>query len=76
MAKMTRKMGMGKHMSEEMDDDEDDEDDEDESEDESEKTPKRRVKKVTVEETFAAGGAVRRRGCMMPGRGDRFIGVK
>ena len=72
MAKMTRKMGMGKHMSEdgEMDDDED------ESEDESEKTPKRRVKKVTVEETFAEGGAVRRRGCMMPGRGDRFIGVK
>lgn len=73
MAKMTRKMGMGKHMSEEMDDEEDDED---ESEDESEKTPKRRVKKVTVEETFAKGGAVRRRGCMMPGRGDRFIGVK
>lgn len=72
MAKMTRKMGMGKHMSEdgEMDDDED------ESEDESEKTPKRRVKKITVEETFAEGGAVRRRGCMMPGRGDRFIGVK
>jgi hypothetical protein len=72
MAKMTRKMGMGKHMSEdgEMDDDED------ESEDESEQTPKRRVKKVTVEETFAEGGAVRRRGCMMPGRGDRFIGVK
>ena len=71
MGKMTRKMGMGKHMSEdgEMDD-------EDESEDESEKTPKRRVKKVTVEETFAEGGAVRRRGCMMPGRGDRFIGVK
>ena len=70
MAKMTRKMGMGKHMSEdgEMDDDED------ESEDESEKTPKRRVKKVTVEETFFKGGAVR--GCMMPGRGDRFIGVK
>jgi hypothetical protein len=68
---MTRKMGMGKHMSEdgEMDD-------EDESEDESEQTPKRRVKKVTVEETFAEGGAVRRRGCMMPGRGDRFIGVK
>jgi hypothetical protein len=71
MAKMTRKMGMGKHMSEEMDDD-----DEDESEDESEKTPKRRIKKVTVVETFAEGGAVRRRGCMMPGRGDRFIGVK
>jgi hypothetical protein len=71
MAKMTRKMGMGKNMSEEMDDD-----DEDESEDESEKTPKRRVKKVTVVETFAEGGAVRRRGCMMPGRGDRFIGVK
>jgi hypothetical protein len=72
MAKMTRKMGMGKHMSEdgEMDDDED------ESEDESEQTPKRRVKKITVEETFAEGGAVRRRGCMMPGRGDRFIGVK
>jgi len=72
MGKMTHKMGMGKHMSEdgEMDDDED------ESEDESEQTPKRRVKKVTVEETFAAGGAVRRRGCMMPGRGDRFIGVK
>ncbi len=70
MAKMTRKMGMGKHMSEdgEMDDDED------ESEDESEKTPKRRVKKVTVEETFFKGGAVR--GCMMPGRGSRFIGVK
>jgi hypothetical protein len=73
MAKMTRKMGMGKHMSEEMDDEEDDED---ESEDESEKTPKRRVKKVTVVETFAAGGAVRRSGCMMPGRGSRFIGVK
>lgn len=72
MGKMTRKMGMGKHMSEdgEMDDDED------ESEDESEQTPKRRVKKITVEETFAEGGAVRRRGCMMPGRGDRFIGVK
>lgn len=70
MGKMTRKMGMGKHMSEdgEMDDDED------ESEDESEKTPKRRVKKITVEETFFKGGAVR--GCMMPGRGSRFIGVK
>lgn len=70
MGKMTRKMGMGKHMSEdgEMDDDED------ESEDESEKTPKRRVKKVTVEETFFKGGAVR--GCMMPGRGSRFMGVK
>lgn len=74
MAKMTRKMGMGKHMSE--DGEMDDEEDEDESEDESEKTPKRRVKKVTVEETFAKGGAIRRRGCMMPGRGDRFIGVK
>ena len=73
MAKMTRKMGVGKNMSEEMDDEEDDED---ESEDESEKTPKRRVKKVTVVETFAEGGAVRRRGCMMPGRGSRFIGVK
>jgi hypothetical protein len=72
MAKMTRKMGMGKHMS----DDDMEDDDEDESEDESEKTPKRRVKKVTVVETFAEGGAVRRRGCMMPGRGDRFIGVK
>jgi hypothetical protein len=54
----------------------DEEDDEDESEDESEKAPKRRVKKVTVVETFAAGGAVRRSGCMMPGRGSRFIGVK
>ena len=75
MAKMTRKMGMGKHMSED-DEMDDEEDDEDESEDESEKTPKRRVKKVTVEETFAKGGAVRVRGCMMPGRGDRFIGVK
>jgi hypothetical protein len=72
MAKMTRKMGMGKNMS----DDDMEDDDEDESEDESEKTPKRRVKKVTVVETFAEGGAVRRRGCMMPGRGDRFIGVK
>ena len=67
MGKMTRKMGMGKNMSEEMDEDEDDED---------EKSPKRRVKKVTVVETFVDGGAVRRRGCMMPGRGDRFIGVK
>jgi hypothetical protein len=72
MAKMTRKMGMGKNMS----DDDMEDDDEDESEDESEKAPKRRVKKVTVVETFAEGGAVRRRGCMMPGRGDRFIGVK
>jgi hypothetical protein len=72
MAKMTRKMGMAKNMS----DDDMEDDDEDESEDESEKTPKRRVKKVTVVETFAEGGAVRRRGCMMPGRGDRFIGVK
>jgi hypothetical protein len=71
MGRMTRKMGMGKHMSE---DGEMDDDDEDESEDESEKTPKRRVKKVTVEETFFKGGAVR--GCMMPGRGSRFIGVK
>lgn len=75
MPKMTRKMGMGKHMSED-DEMDDEDDDEDEPEDESEKTPKRRVKKVTVEETFANGGAVRRRGCMMPGRGDRFIGVK
>lgn len=70
MAKMTRKMGKG--MACEMDD----EGEEDESEDESENTPKRRVKKVTVEETFAKGGAVRRTGCMMPGRGSRFIGVK
>ena len=72
MAKMTRKMGKGSSC--EMDDE--GEGEEDESEDESEKTPKRRVKKVTVEETFAKGGAVRVRGCMMPGRGSRFIGVK
>lgn len=70
MAKMTRKMGKG--MACEMGD----EGEEDESEDESENTPKRRVKKVTVEETFAKGGAVRRTGCVMPGRGSRFIGVK
>ena len=74
MAKMTRKMGMGKHMSE--DDEMDDEEDEDESEDESEKTPKRRVKKVTIEETFAKGGAVRTNGCVMAGRGGSYKGMK
>jgi hypothetical protein len=74
MAKMTRKMGMGKHMSE--DDEMDDEEDEDESEDESEKTPKRRVKKVTVEETYAKGGMVRaKNGCVMAGRGGKYKGM-
>ena len=55
MAKRTRKMGRGKDMSS---DDMTSEDEEDDS-DESEKSPKRRVKKVMVEETFAKGGAVR-----------------
>lgn len=76
MAKRTRKMGMGKHMSEEMDMENEDDDESAESEDESEKSPKRRVKKVTVEETFAKGGAVRSRGCMMAGRGMSFRGIK
>lgn len=58
MAKRTRKMGRGEDMSS---DDMTSEDEEDDS-DESEKSPKRRVKKVTVEETFAKGGAVRSKG--------------
>lgn len=59
MAKRTRKMGKGEDMSSssEMNDDEDD------MEDESEKSPKRRVKKVTVVETFARGGKVATKGC-------------
>lgn len=52
MAKRTRKMGHGMKMSSSSEMNEDDED-------ESEATPKRRTKKVTVEETFAKGGAVR-----------------
>jgi len=71
MAKKTTKMGMGKHMS-----DDSEMDDDDESEDESEQTPKRRVKKVTVEETFAKGGAVRSNGCVMAGRGGKYKGMK
>lgn len=53
MAKRTRKMGHGMKMSSSSEMNEDDD------EDESEATPKRRTKKVTVEETFAKGGAVR-----------------
>ena len=56
MAKRTRKMGKGEGMSSSSDMNDDEEDD---MEDESEKSPKRRVKKVTVVETFAKGGAVR-----------------
>lgn len=70
MAKKTTKMGMGKHMS-----DDSEMDDDDESEDESEQTPKRRVKKVTVEETFAKGGSVRSNGCVMSGRGGKYKGM-
>ena len=72
MAKMTRKMGKG--MACEMDDE--GEGEEDESEDESEKSPKRRVKKVTVEETYAKGGMVRaKNGCVMAGRGGSYKGM-
>lgn len=71
MAKRTAKMGMGKHMS-----DDSEMDDDDDSEDESEQTPKRRVKKVTVEETFAKGGSVRSKGCVMSGRGGKYKGMK
>jgi hypothetical protein len=62
---------MGKDMSCEMDDDED------EGEEEMEKSPKRRVKKVTVEETYAKGGMVRaKNGCVMAGRGGSYKGMK
>jgi hypothetical protein len=62
---------MGKDMSCEMDDDED------EGEEEMEKSPKRRVKKVTVEETYAKGGMVRaKNGCVMAGRGGKYKGMK
>ena len=61
----------GKDMSCEMDDDED----EGEGEEEMEKSPKRRVKKVTVEETYAKGGMVRaKNGCVMAGRGGKYKG--
>jgi hypothetical protein len=61
---------MGKDMSCEMDDDED------EGEEEMEKSPKRRVKKVTVEETYAKGGMVRaKNGCVMAGRGGKYKGM-
>ena len=60
---------MGKDMSCEMDD-------EDEGEEEMEKSPKRRVKKVTVEETYAKGGMVRaKNGCVMAGRGGKYKGM-
>jgi len=60
----------GKDMSCEMDDDED------EGEEEMEKSPKRRVKKVTVEETYAKGGMVRaKNGCVMAGRGGKYKGM-
>ena len=58
MAKRTRKMGKGEGMSSSSDMNDDEEDD---MEDESEKSPKRRVKKVTVVETFAKGGLIK--GC-------------
>lgn len=71
MAKMTRKMGKGSSC--EMDDEDEGEEDEGE---EMEKSPKRRVKKVTVEETFAKGGMVRaKNGCVMAGRGGRYKGM-
>lgn len=61
---------MGKDMSCEMDDDED------EGEEEMEKSPKRRVKKVTVEETYAKGKMVRaKNGCVMAGRGGKYKGM-
>jgi hypothetical protein len=60
---------MGKDMSCEMDDDEDEGE-------EMEKSPKRRVKKVTVEETYAKGGMVRaKNGCVMAGRGGKYKGM-
>jgi hypothetical protein len=59
----------GKDMSCEMDDDEDEGE-------EMEKSPKRRVKKVTVEETYAKGGMVRaKNGCVMAGRGGKYKGM-
>jgi hypothetical protein len=60
---------MGKDMSCEKDDDEDEGE-------EMEKSPKRRVKKVTVEETYAKGGMVRaKNGCVMAGRGGKYKGM-
>ena len=61
MAKMARKMkrGMSCGMDDDMDDDTEEMEDEDEG---SKKSPKRRVTKTTVEESFAKGGAVRSRG--------------
>lgn len=56
MAKRTRKMGNGGDTSSSSDMNDD-------MEDESEKSPKRRVKKVSVEETFARGGRVATLGC-------------
>lgn len=71
MAKMTRKMGKGSSC--EMDDEGEGEEDEGE---EMEKSPKRRVKKVTVEETYAKGGMVRaKNGCVMAGRGGKYKGM-
>lgn len=71
MAKMTRKMGKGSSC--EMDDEDEGEEDEGE---EMEKSPKRRVKKVTVEETYAKGGMVRaKNGCVMAGRGGKYKGM-
>lgn len=65
---------MGKGMACEMED-EDDEGEDDEGE-EMEKSPKRRVKKVTVEETYAKGGMVRaKNGCVMAGRGGKYKGM-
>lgn len=56
MAKRTRKMGKGEDMSSSSDMNDDMEDDDEES------SPKRRVKKVTVVETYAKGGPVRHKG--------------
>lgn len=66
MAKRTRKMGNGgdTSSSNDMNDDED------------EATPKRRTKKVTVEETFAKGGAVRsKNSSLQQVSGFKFSGV-
>lgn len=71
MAKRTRKMGNGgsSGSTSDMNDDMDDEE---------EKSPKRRTKKVMIEETFAKGGAVKggmSRGCTSQVSGKKFSGT-
>jgi hypothetical protein len=76
MAKNARKMAM-KGRKDEMSSSSDTNDESGSSESSSdEASPKTRVKKVMVKETFAKGGMVRSNGCVMAGRGGSYKGTK